>query len=99
MSEVKVYTVAIGNAPMPWASRKVKERAKKAINFIKELDGFIGVNPQPPRGTLCLFRTENDAKIARNRMNAEGIRTGDNICECYIDERYVGDAEWTSRKQ
>lgn len=99
MSEVKVYTVAIGNAPMPWASRKVKKSAEKAINFIKELDGFIGVNPQPPRGTLCLFRTENDAKIARNRMNAEGIRTGDNICECYIDERYVGDAEWTSRKQ
>lgn len=89
MSEVKVYTVAIGNAPMPWESRKVRKNAEKAIKFIKGLDGFIGVHPVPPRGTLCLFRTENDAKIARNRMNAEGIHTGDNICECFIDEKHV----------
>lgn len=89
MSEVKVYTVAIGNPPLPLESREVRKNAEKAVKFIKGLDGFIGVHPVPPRGTLCLFRTENDAKIARNRMNAEGIQTGDNICEGFIDEKYV----------
>jgi len=89
MAEVTCYTVAVGNAPMPWASRKVKKSAEKAFKFIAKLEGFVGVHPVPPRGTLCLFRTENDAKIARNKMNAEGIQTGDNICECYVDEMYV----------
>ena len=95
MSEVKLYTVAVGNAPMPWHSRKVKKSAEQAIRFIAKLDGFVGVHPMPPRGTLCLFRTENDAKIARNKMNAEGIKTGNNICECFVDEKYIqgGDEE------
>lgn len=74
---------------MPWHSRKVRESAKEAFMFIKGLEGFVGVHPMPPKGTLCLFRTENDAKIARNQMNEKGIQTGDNICEVFVDEKYI----------
>lgn len=89
MAEVKVWTVAIGNAPMPWASRKTKQRAKEALDYVNSLEGFIGVYTLAPKGSLCLFRTENDAKIAKNLMDAKGIRTGINICEVFIDEMYV----------
>lgn len=63
-NQVKVWTVAIGNLPVFFVPRKVKE----AVAFIKEQDGFIGFYPMYPKGTLCLFRTENDAKGARNMM-------------------------------
>lgn len=78
MPEIKVYTVATGNVnPLVKASRE-------AVKFIKKLDGFVGVHPEPPHGTLWLFKTENQAKKARNKMEAHGIQTGNNICECFI---------------
>jgi len=88
-NEISAWTVAVGNAPMPWHSRKVKKSAAAAMNFIKGLDGFIGVHPMPPRGTLLLFKSENEAKRARNLMRAEGIQTGDNICEVFIDRQFI----------
>ncbi len=76
----KAYTVAAGNvAPHKKASRD-------AVKFIKTLDGLLGVKPCYPSGTLLLFDTENNAKTARNRMDAVGIQTGRNICECEIEE-------------
>lgn len=88
-NEVTCYTVAVGNAPMPWSSRKVKKAAKAAMEYIATLEGLVGVNPQPPRGTLCLFRTLNDAKAAKNLMDAKGIKTGDNICAVFVDKKYL----------
>lgn len=87
--EVKCYTVAIGNAPMPWQSRKVKESAKEALQFIQKLEGFAGFHPVPPRGTLCIFKTLNNAKAAKNQMDAKGIQTGNNICEVFIEKKYI----------
>lgn len=79
---MKAYTVAVGNInPLMRASRK-------AVKFIAKLDGLIGVHPHYPDGTLILFRTENDAKIGKNRMEAVGIHTGHNICECEIDDKF-----------
>ena len=89
MSEVKCWTVAVGNAPMPWHSRKVKKSAKEALKYITKLDGFIGVHPHPPDGTLCIFDSENNAKRARNMMRSKGILTGTNICEVFVDEQYL----------
>lgn len=91
MSEVKVWAVGVGNPPRWWHSRKVKKSAEKAVQIIKGLDGLIGVHPdEKGRGTLVLFRTENDAKIGKNVMTYEGIPTGKGIGEVYIDSRYVG---------
>ena len=84
--QVKVWTVAVGNLPLPpFIPRKVR----KAIKFIKEQDGFIGFYPMYPNGTLCLFKTENDAKGARNIMRFKGIQVGDNICEVWINKEYA----------
>ena len=61
----------------------------QTLKIIQEQEGFIAFLPIYPRGTLCLFKTENDAKGARNMMRFHGIQCGDNICEVYVDKRYV----------
>ena len=83
--QVKVWTVAVGNLPVFFVPRRVK----KAIKFIQEQDGFIAFYPMYPNGTLCLFKTENDAKGARNMMRFTGIEVGDNICEVWINKECV----------
>ena len=89
-NEVSVWSVAVGNLPLnPFKMRA----AEKALLYIRDLEGFIGIHPIPPRGTLCLFRSENEAKGARNLMRAKGIQTGNNICELYVDKLYILQAE------
>lgn len=83
MAEVKVYTVAVGNF------NPFVRKSRQAMKFVSKLDGLVGVHPCYPRGQLLLFKTENDAKIGRNKMNEKGIQTGANICEVYIDEKYL----------
>lgn len=83
--DVAVWTVAIGNFPLPiFMSKKVKV----VIQFIREQEGFVGFYPCYPHGTLCLFKTENQAKIARNMMHGRDIKTGDNICQVYINREF-----------
>ncbi len=89
MKEAEVWTVAVGNAPSIFSMPHIKKKAKAALLLAKEQKGFVGANPQPPRGTLLLYRTENDAKIARNVLQAHGVVCGNNICKVYIDERYL----------
>ena len=89
MKSVRAWTVAIGNAPGIFAPIRVKRSAKKALKYISEQEGLIGFHPHPPMGTLCLFVSENDAKRARNMMEATGIHTGNNICECSVDMEYI----------
>ena len=81
---MKAYTVAVGNI------NPLMKSSRYALKFIKKLDGFIGVYPHYPDGTLILFRTENDAKKGKYRMESMGIQTGYNICECEIDDKYKG---------
>lgn len=81
----KAYTVAIPNLPL-FPNKKVIKFIKK----IQTMDGFIGVRPEYPYGTLMVFDTENNAKIARNRIKVypgyEGT-VGKNIGVIYIPER------------
>lgn len=79
---MKAYTVAVGNFDPK------NKQSVKAVEFIKTLGGLIGVHPVYPRGTLLLFYTENQAKIARNLLDLKGVQTGRNICECEIDDSY-----------
>lgn len=75
---MKAWSVAVGNInPLQKASRD-------AVKYIKKLKGFVGFYPHYPDGTLCFFKTENDAKRAKNMMEYEGIQTGYNICELEI---------------
>lgn len=73
--ENKGYTVATGN--INWLIKGSREVPK----YVSKLEGFLGVHPMPPQGTLWIFDTENNAKIARNKMRAMGIQCGDNITE------------------
>ena len=49
--ETEAYTVAIANLN-PLARGKEKKIQEEIMNRIKKLDGFIGIHPVPPRGTL-----------------------------------------------
>lgn len=74
-----VWMVAVGNVnPLSRASRK-------AVEFIRGLSGLVAVHPAYPHGTLLLFESKNHAKIARNLMEAEGIKCGKNICKGHIE--------------
>lgn len=85
MSERKVYTVATGNVnPFMKASRK-------AMEFMRDQEGMLGIYHGGERGLLWLFDTKNNAKIARNKAKAEGIVCGKNICEAYVDEVYLNE--------
>lgn len=92
-NEVTAYTVAVPNlagtipgASMPWHWRD----SKKFLNYVMKLDGFLGVHPIPPRGTLLIFKTENDAKRARNLIaNDLKVQTGNNIMKILIPQEYA----------
>jgi len=95
--EVKLWTVATGHFPSLFASRDLKRRSKKAIDYINRLDGFCGLHPMP-QGTLCLFESENDAKAARNLMRSKGIPVGDNICYVFAPKEVVEQMKEKIRK-
>lgn len=89
MKEKRVFTVAIANMPYrisDFINPKIMRDANKAVEFVQRQEGFIGIHPEPPRGTLCLFATENQAKRARNAMESAGIKCGTNICEVFIPD-------------
>ncbi len=86
-NEVELWTVAVGNLPLiPFLHKKA---VRDAVKLIKEQDGFVGVYPIYPRGTLLLFDSENNAKGARNILRFRGIGCGSNICKVYADIEYL----------
>lgn len=79
MEKKYVWSVATGCA------NPFSRKSREAVDFIKTLDGFVGVHPAHPNGTLWFFDSKNNAKGARNLMEAQGILTGRNICRGWID--------------
>lgn len=94
MKEIKAYTVGVpnlaGTIRGTFRPRYLKD-SKKLLNYVQKLDGFLGVHPAPPHGTLLIFRTENEAKRARNLLihDLKLNEVANNICECYIPEEYA----------
>lgn len=87
-NEIDAWTVAVGNVPAlpPFLLPK---KVKGALEVIGKLEGMLGVHPEPPRGTLLLFKSKNDAIRAKNVLMQKGIQTGKNICHCYVDKKYL----------
>lgn len=88
--EVTCYTVAVpnlaGTIPGTFKPHMIKD-SRKLLRYVKELDGFIGVHPVPPKGTLLIFDTENNAKRARNLISNDlKVQCGNNICRIFIPE-------------
>lgn len=85
--EVTCYAFAIPNLPIP-PNRAVK----KFLKWVDKLDGFQGLYPAYPDGTLLIFDTENNAKGGRNLVrNYPGRQfpVGDNIGEVFINKKYL----------
>ena len=92
MADVMLYTFAVGELRPYIFSRRMRRAQDRALEFIKQQTGFVGIHPVPEHhATLLLYRTENDAKIARNELLSRGCECGDHIGEVFVDEMYVPD--------
>lgn len=91
--EITAFAVAVpnlaGTIPGTLSPKHIKE-SKKLLNYVNKLDGFLGIHPVPPRGTLLVFQTENDAKRARNLLanDLKINQIGDNITKIFIPKEY-----------
>ena len=82
-NDVSMLTVAIGEIN-PFATGEYAKAQEEALKYIQSLDGFVGFHPVLGRGTLCLFSSEKQAKVARKKIKAKGCPVGDNVGECYV---------------
>lgn len=93
MKEVKAYALGVPNlagTTGKFHTRKVWRDSKKLMDYVTKLDGFLGIHPQYPHGTALIFRTENDAKRAKNLLVYDlKINQIGNVVECFIPEEYA----------
>lgn len=76
---VKVYVFGIGLGTDPtWNPVKAEKEAIVMAEILEGCEGLLGVHPEWPR-TVAAFDTLNNAKVARNRMEAAGRPCGKNI--------------------
>ena len=86
-NEVIVFAIG-GGRLMPFGlSRKVQKAMKEALEYIKKLDGFIGINPIDIWHNMLIFDTLNNAKSARNKLTAKGVTLGE-IIPILIDDKW-----------
>lgn len=81
--EVTLWAVATGGVDV------LNRESRRAAKFISKLHGFIAIHPVDYYHILWLFDTENNAKVARNKMEAKDIICGKNICPVYVDQKYL----------
>ena len=86
---VEVWTFSVGNLPRRGDGIKARRMAKTALTWAKEQPGFIGIHPEPPHGTCLIYRTENDAKRAKNNLEFKDVVCGKGISKIYIHKRYM----------
>ncbi len=76
---VKVYAFEIGDAPNPlWNPVKARKEAAVIAEVLKGCEGLMDVRPEWPR-TVAAFDTLNNAKAAREKLEAAGRPCGKNI--------------------
>lgn len=88
--ETIVFTVGCGRIiPIPTDARKLRKGMKEALEYIKKLDGFIGVHPVDLWHTLLIFDTENNAKGARNLLRAKDVQCANYIVPILVETKYL----------
>ena len=75
-----LYSIATGMIDITRSS------SRAAAEFIKSCEGFVAVHITT-RGVLWLFDSLNNAKIARNKCEGEGMTVGKNIALFTVDEK------------
>lgn len=87
-----VFAFGVGRMmPLPWDSRKVKKGIKDGLEFIKNLNGFLGVTPMGIDKNLLLFDTLNNAKGGRNLLKNEDVFVG-NVVPILVKTEYIKEA-------
>ena len=66
----------------------MKKYQKEAIDYIKTLDGFIGVHIVDIWHTLLIFDTLNNAKAAKNTLKAKNCPVG-NVVPILVPNEYA----------
>lgn len=93
MKEVKAYALGVPNIAGTTGKRPTRKELRDSrilINYVTKLDGFLGIHPFPPHGTALIFRTENEAKRAKNLLIYDlDINEIGNVVECFIPEEYA----------
>ena len=88
--ETIVFTVGCGRIiPIPTDARKLRKGMEEALEYIKKLDGFIGVHPVDLWHTLLLFDTENNAKCARNLLRSKDVQCANYIVPILVETKYL----------
>ena len=85
-NEVILFAIGAGRIAPVFGKKKQME---KTLMYIKGLDGFVGVNPMDLWHTLLLFDTLNNAKLARNKLEAKGVPVGQ-VAPVLVDKAYLG---------
>lgn len=80
---IKCFVVVTGGLPHPVLHAR---KAKAVLKFLKELDGLIAIHIFDRYHTFLCFGTLNQAKVARNRIRAEGNPAGNNIMSAEISD-------------
>lgn len=75
--------------PLPTDRRKMRKAMKEALEYIKKLEGFVGVHPVDLWHTLLLFDSLNNAKGGRNMLRFKGVQCGDNIVPILVEKKYL----------
>lgn len=72
-NEIIVYAIGAGRIIPKLGYRKIM---KQTIDYIKSLDGFIGIHPIDIWHTLLIFDTLNNAKAAHNLLKFKKVPIG-----------------------
>ena len=75
-----LYSIATGRIDITRSS------SWAAVEYIKNCEGFVAVHITT-KGTLWLFDSLNNAKIARNKCEGKGMTVGKNIALFTADEK------------
>lgn len=65
-----------------------KKRISEALDYIKSLDGFIGIHPVDLWHTLLIFDTLNNAKAARNQLKFKKMNVGQ-VAPILVEKQYI----------
>ena len=88
--ETIVFTVGCGRIlPLKIDRKKTRKAMEEAIEYIKKLNGFVGVHPVDLWHNLLLFDSENNAKGGRNLLRAQGVQCANYIVPILVETKYL----------
>ena len=88
--ETIVFTVGCGRMILlPTDKKKLRKEMEEALEYIKKLDGFVGVHPVDLWHTLLLFDSFNNAKGGRNLLRFKGIECATYIVPILVETKYL----------